>query len=210
MLASTSPRRRELITALGLPFEAAAADIDETRPPDLPPDVLVHELALEKARAVLARWSAALVVVAADTTVFLDGERLEKPVDAAHAETMLTRIAGRTHQVYTGIAVVSAADERSDVVVSHVTMRPATIQEIAAYVATGEPLDKAGAYGIQSEASLVASVDGCYTNVVGLPLCALALLVARSGQQITALAPICGYRTGRRCPHPIWHAKAAQ
>lgn len=204
VLASASPRRRELIAHLGLSAEAIQADIDETRSWELPPDLVVRELASEKARAVY-RTRHATLVIGADTTVFLDGKRLEKPADADHAHAMLGRICGKTHRVYTGIAVVSDQVERSDVVVSHVTMHDASTDEITAYVATGESLDKAGAYGIQSEQSLVASVNGCYTNVVGLPLCALALLVARSGHAVDVVAPPCGYRTNRRCPHPIWH-----
>lgn len=161
ILASGSPRRRQLVEALGLPYLQASPDIDERAAP--------HP-ALAKAEHV-ARPG--LVTLAADTMIELGAERIGKPADREDATGMLRALAGRTHVVRTEVALVGAAGRRLWFGVrSTVTMRPRDDAAIAAYVATGEPLDKAGSYALQSAgAALVESYDGCYSNIVGLPLC---------------------------------------
>jgi septum formation protein len=174
VLASSSPRRRRLLSELGLDYTVRPPDTDETPLPGEEPAAMVERLARDKA---LARVEAGEVVVAADTTVAIDGEILGKPVDAADARRMLARIAGREHVVYTGVAVATR-DSRGDaprtvvrVARTMVRMRALSEAEIAAYVATGEPLDKAGSYAIQELGSLlVEGITGDFTNVVGLPL----------------------------------------
>lgn len=160
-LASGSPRRRQLLDALGVPYVSASADIDER--------AAAHP-ALAKAEQV-ARPG--VVTLAADTMIELGAERLGKPADAQEATEMLRTLAGRTHVVRTEVALVGAAGRRFWFAVrSGVTMRPRDDPGIAAYVATGEPLDKAGSYALQGRgAALVGSFDGCYSNIVGLPLC---------------------------------------
>ncbi len=185
VLASASPRRRQLLRQLGVTFRVRASRLDEAalRVDGASPERLVGDLALAKARAVAAREGDALVL-AADTVVVLDGEILGKPRSAAEAEAMLTRLQGRTHRVLTGVAVVDAASGRSAVAVeeTRVALRPLDPQEIRDYVATGEPLDKAGAYAIQGlGALLVTGVEGCFYNVVGLPLARTAELLKGFG-----------------------------
>ena len=160
-LASGSPRRRELLALLGATFEVVPADVDER--------AAVHP-AVAKAEAV-ARPGA--VTLAADTMIELDGERIGKPADADDAVAMLHRLAGREHVVRTEVALIGAAGRRLTFGVrSTVAMQPADDVAIKSYVATGEPLDKAGAYAVQGHgAGLVAWYDGCYSNIVGLPLC---------------------------------------
>ena len=208
LLASGSPRRRELIRSLSDDVRVASTDVDESVPDGTPPDVMVRDVALRKAAA--AALDPAAVVVAADTTVSIDGAWLGKPEDADDARTMLTRLQGRAHQVFTGVAVaVPGADPLTDVTMTVVAMAPMSIGEIDAYVATGHGLDKAGAYGIQGTAgTVVAGIEGCYTNVVGLPLCTLAVLLARAGVAVDAPAPACAFRSDRVCPHPIWRGVA--
>src|SRR5215207_2751632 len=174
VLASGSPRRRELLARLGVRFTIRAADIDETPRPGEAPDVYVLRLAEEKARAAARSGE---LVLAADTTVVVDGEILGKPVDDADAARMLRLLAGREHEVLTGVAVVDMADraepERmvSAVERTAVRMAPLSPEEIEWYVATGEPRDKAGAYAIQELGSLfVTGVAGNQSNVVGLPV----------------------------------------
>src|SRR5215210_4015052 len=170
VLASGSPRRRELLARLGVRFTVRAADIDETPRPGEAPDVYVLRLAEEKARAAARPGE---LVLAADTTVVVDGEILGKPVDDADAARMLRLLAGREHEVLTGVAVVEMEPERlvSAVERTLVRMAPLSPEEIAWYVATGEPRDKAGAYAIQELGSLfVAGVVGNQSNVVGLPV----------------------------------------
>jgi septum formation protein len=175
ILASASPRRRELLAGAGLAFEVVPANVDETMRPGETPEEHVERLAREKAGAVAGRLAPApmRLVLGSDTVVVLDGEVLGKPRDAAHAEALLARLAGRTHRVLTGVAVAASGGPalRSRVVESRVRMRTASTAEIRAYVATGEPLDKAGAYALQGEGRrFVASVEGSETNVIGLPL----------------------------------------
>ena len=160
-LASGSPRRRELLALLGAPFEVVPADVDE-RAADRP--------ALAKAEAVARRGD---VTLAADTVIELDGARLGKPDGPADAVSMLRRLAGRAHVVRTEVALVNASGRSLHFGVrSTVTMTPFDATAVRAYVASGEPLDRAGAYAIQSGGgALVASYDGCYANIVGLPLC---------------------------------------
>jgi septum formation protein len=160
-LASGSPRRRELLALLGVPFEVAPADVDERAAP---------KPALAKAEAVARPGE---VTLAADTMIELDGERIGKPADASDAIAMLERLAGRQHVVRTEVALVNAAGRALHFGVrSTVSMKPADERAIRAYVGSGEPLDRAGAYAIQGGgASLVAWYDGCYSNIVGLPLC---------------------------------------
>jgi septum formation protein len=170
VLASSSPRRAELLRRAGYEFTAAPADLDETPYPGEAPDVYVRRLAVEKAAAVDAAHPGG-VVLGADTTVVVDGEILGKPADAADAVAMLTRLQGRAHEVLTGVAVVGPAGVESAVARTEVWFAAMTPEEIASYVATGEPMDKAGAYGIQGPASCyVTRIDGSHPNVMGLPV----------------------------------------
>lgn len=184
ILASRSPRRAELLTAAGIPFVVRAADIDETPLPDETPRDYVLRMAEEKARAVHALASE--VVLAADTTVVLGNEILGKPADAADANRMLAALSGRRHDVLTGICILRSGEEPAlDVASTGVWFSPLSRTAIAQYVATGEPMDKAGAYAIQGIASRwVERIDGSYTNVVGLPVELLHRLLCESGHAL--------------------------
>jgi septum formation protein len=188
VLASGSPRRRDLLSQLGLRFTVAAADLDETPLVGEPADVYVLRLAREKARAVAARFPGTWVL-AADTTVALGTELLGKPGSPAEAREMLTRLSGRTHAVYTGVALAGRAEE-SRVVRTGVTFRTLSAGEIAWYADTGEPLDKAGAYGMQGKGSfLVSGIEGSPTNVIGLPLGETLELLMRAGVPLPWRSP---------------------
>lgn len=180
ILASASPRRQELLKLTGLPFEVIPSEVDETPPDDSPPIAIARLLAERKADDVAARHPAALVI-GADTLVVLDGALLGKPRDAEDARRMLKLLSGRTHQVITGVALRGLATA-SDAVSTDVTFRPLTAREVDAYIATGEPMDKAGAYALQGHAALfITGIHGDYANVVGLPLCRLAALLRAHG-----------------------------
>lgn len=173
ILASASPRRRELLEQVGYTFKVVPSTVEEEMEHGTPKEIVKHN-ALSKATdvACLHRDD---IVIGADTIVVVDGQIFGKPKDAADACDMLLRLSGRTHQVMTGIAVVQGKRIHNDVVVTDVTMRPYGIEEILDYIKTGEPMDKAGAYGIQGiGALLVEKIDGCYNNVVGLPIARLA------------------------------------
>ena len=169
VLASKSPRRREILQMAGLTFEVRTAEVEEIPQVGETPVAYVRRLALSKARAVPAVEGE--VVLGADTVVVVDEKILEKPADAADACRMLALLAGRTHEVVTGICLLGQGREVLDHAVTKVRFGAWSVEEIAAYAATGEPMDKAGAYGIQGVASRwVDGIDGCYFNVVGLPL----------------------------------------
>jgi septum formation protein len=178
ILASTSPRRRELLGALGFKFEIVASRYEEADAPPagMSPADWVVDLAAGKAREVASRTTSDALVIGADTTVAIDEHVLSKPTDPADAARMLRLLSGRTHQVYTGICVIqvlngSIAEIHTDYERTDVTFAEIADDVIAAYVATGEPLDKAGAYGIQGKAlAFIPRIDGDYFNVVGLPL----------------------------------------
>jgi nucleoside triphosphate pyrophosphatase len=183
VLASSSPRRRELVASLdlSLPVLILSSDTDEDTPSDWQPSRIVEQLALRKARATAellpAEDRASSLIVGADTIVVLDGEALGKPRDRADAIATLGRLQGRKHQVFTGVACVDPRGERESVAhrVTEVVMKPLELDLIERYVDTGEPMDKAGSYGIQGRGSvLVDRIEGCYFNVVGLPLALLA------------------------------------
>ena len=181
ILASASPRRRELLAQAGFVFEVEAADLDETQRVGEEAAAYVRRLAEEKARAVFARRSGeglALIVLGADTSVVFDGHVLGKPIDARDAERMLRMLSGRVHRVLTGVVAATRAGVVSDVVTTEVTFLAIAEGELAAYCATGEPLDKAGAYGIQGYAARwVPRIEGCYFNVMGLPIARVVRLV---------------------------------
>jgi septum formation protein len=190
VLASGSPRRRELLACAGVPFEVAPAEIDESRRPGEPPRELAIRLAREKAETVALRLprSPRRTVLGADTIVVLGDDVLGKPADEADAVKLLSRLVGREHVVLTAVALVAsdAPDRaRTACVASRVRMRAADEAEIRAYVATGEPLDKAGAYAAQGEGRrFVASIDGSESNVIGLPMDeTLALLRAAQEEE---------------------------
>lgn len=183
ILASGSPRRWHLLAQAGYAFTVRAADIDESLRAGEEPEEYVRRLALEKARA-LAATEPGAIVIGADTTVVLDGAILGKPVDAVEARAMLLRLSGRVHQVHTGIAAVSngGAQAVSHVETTHVTFGVIGPDELERYVATGDSLDKAGAYGIQGYAARwIPRIDGCYFNVMGLPVAATVGLLGRLG-----------------------------
>jgi septum formation protein len=175
-LASRSPRRRELLEGLGLVPRLVSADVDEQPLPGEAGAELARRLAEAKGREALGAIEADAppgVVLAADTVVILDGESFGKPADAAEAAAMLGRLGGRTHQVITGVFLARTDDRRSltEAATTNVTFRALGQAEIAAYAATSEPLDKAGAYGIQGRgALLIESIAGSWTNVAGLPV----------------------------------------
>jgi septum formation protein len=181
ILASQSPRRRELLTLIGIKHEVLPADIDESLMPGELPAPHAERLARAKAHTIAEREPGA-VVIAADTIVVVDGDVLGKPRDSAEAHAMLKRLSGRTHTVLTAIAVARAAQTESAVESVDVTFRALTDSEITAYIATGEPMDKAGAYGIQGYgATIVERVSGDYFSVMGLGLRRLVELLGRVG-----------------------------
>ncbi len=186
ILASASPRRRELIGAMGIrDFLVRPSDHEGAFDPALPPEKAVEKIALGKARDVAATASAEDIVVAADTLVFLDGKPLGKPKDETDAKRMLTALSGREHTVITGLAVIAHGREETQSAATAVTFAALTAEEIGAYVRTGEPMDKAGAYGIQGMGGmLVEGIRGDWSNVVGLPVRTLALMLARAGYSV--------------------------
>lgn len=174
ILASGSPRRRELLEKLNIPFEVIVSDCDETLPEGIPADAAAELLAVRKAKAVADKHPEA-VVIGADTTVLLDGEILGKPQDEADCKRMLRALSGRMHEVVTGVAIFWEGHTASFSDTTQVQFYPLADAEIDAYAASGEPYDKAGAYGIQGQgALLVAGIHGDYFNVVGLPISRLA------------------------------------
>ncbi|MYE31605.1 MAG: septum formation protein Maf [Chloroflexi bacterium] len=196
MLASASPRRRELLPALGVPFEVIPADIDESGA-DEDAARLARDLARRKALAVAADRPAD-TVIGADTIVVLDGRQLGKPADAAEARAMLEALCGRTHHVVTGVAVIADGAEATEAVTTAVTMRDYSDDEVTRYITRGEPFDKAGAYAVQDpEFAPAAAVEGCRCAVIGLPLWALRRLLLDSG--VDAEPP--GLPDCLVCPH---------
>ena len=185
ILASASPRRASLLQALDIPFEIVPSNIDENLETVLSPPEHVHEIAKRKTQAVALQFPNALVL-GADTVVALQDQIFEKPNDAQHAKEMLAQLSGKTHQVYTALILIDTqtGNTETDVVATDVTMRALSAHEISRYVDTGEPLDKAGAYGIQGRSSLfIESISGCFYNVVGLPLTAFSNLYQRLTDQ---------------------------
>lgn len=184
VLGSSSPRRREILKALGFDFEVRPASIDEQAVEEAvqggPPEIA---LAVARAKSKAARPERGEILIAADTVVALGGVSLGKPRDEHHAFSMLASIAGKTHQVITAVVVVGAdGKELARTVTTVVSMRPAKRDVLEAYIGAGESLDKAGGYGIQgAAASLVEEVRGCYLNVVGFPACAVTWLLRQQG-----------------------------
>ncbi len=172
ILASASPRRAHLLQMLGVPFTVVPSGASETMPGPVSPKEHVVEISRRKAHAVAPRYRQELVL-GADTVVVLGDDIIEKPVDSEDAARMLERLSGETHRVFTGITLIDTGSGRclSDVAVTEVSLRPLSGEDIRRYVATGEPLDKAGAYAAQGRATVfIESVKGCFYNVVGLPL----------------------------------------
>ncbi|CAH1204182.1 dTTP/UTP pyrophosphatase [Paenibacillus plantiphilus] len=193
VLASSSPRRRELVATLdlSLPVLILSTDADEGTPADWSPSYIVEQLALRKARAAVPllgeEQAAGSIIVGADTIVVLDGEVLGKPQNTADAVSMLSRLQGREHEVYSGVACISWDGEHE--LVTHrktrVSMKSLDHEQIRRYVATGEPMDKAGSYAIQGiGATIVERIDGCYFNVVGLPLSLLSDMLSSFGVDV--------------------------
>ena len=187
ILASQSPRRRELLGQMGFSFTVRPAKGEELPHPELTPAQLVEELARQKALEVSAEAEADDVVVAADTVVAIDGKVLGKPHDKVHAAQMLSALSGREHTVYTGVAVKRGETLLVEHEATQVRFRPLTEREIDLYIQTGEPMDKAGSYGIQGYgALLVEGIRGDYFNVVGLPICRLGRMLAQVGEDALA------------------------
>ena len=181
ILASQSPRRRELLALVGIQHEVRPADIDESYRPHETPQPHAERLAREKAQRLTVLYPDA-VVIGADTVVVIDGELLGKPVDASDACRMLARLSGRTHTVHTAVAVARGDVMASGVESVEVTFRALSVEQIASYVATGEPMDKAGAYGIQGYgATIVERIHGDYFAVMGLALGRLVDLLLQVG-----------------------------
>lgn len=174
ILASQSPRRQELLARITTEFEVCPADVDESLSPDCTPKQNVQQLAQRKARAIFEQAEANALVIAADTIVVCDDTILGKPRDEVDAVQMLHMLSGRAHQVMTAVCVKTAETELAEVSVTDVTFRTLRDAEIKAYVSSGEPMDKAGAYGIQGKGGLfVSGIHGDYYGVMGLPICML-------------------------------------
>lgn len=189
VLASQSPRRRELLGKMGLEFTTKSPEIDEDAFQGLEAQDLVQTLSREKARWIAGQLSPDTIVIGADTVVVRDGAILGKPGDRDEARAMLASLSGRDHQVCTGVTVCQGDKVVTQVEVTQVTFRPLTDREIRQYVATGEPMDKAGAYGIQGLGGLlVEGIRGDYSNVVGLPVCRLGRILLDFGVDCLALA----------------------
>ena len=186
ILASASPRRKELLEMLGVrELKIIPARGEEKAAPGLAPEELVKALAAHKAREVAAGCESDDIVIAADTIVWVDGEVYGKPRSESHAAEMLRALSGRRHEVYTGVAVMRGGTALLGAERSAVRFRQLTDGEIAAYIATGEPMDKAGAYGAQGKAALfVEGIEGDFFNVMGLPLCRLGRMLHELGVEL--------------------------
>ncbi|MGM0399969.1 MAG: Maf family protein [Chloroflexota bacterium] len=211
VLASGSPRRRRLLSLLGLSFQTTVPGVDEEPRPGEAPEALARRLSLLKATAA-AQERAEGVVVAADTLVVCDGDVLGKPADTAEAREMLLTLRDRQHTVLSGVALYDAEEQRHIVRVAEtrVYMRDYTEEEIRRYVASGEPMDKAGAYAIQDrDFSPVARIEGCYTNVVGLPLCHLYSMLSAWEVHVPIRPPTCCPRAVEAgCPLDVMHSSS--
>ena len=183
ILASQSPRRRELLGRMGIQdFIIRPAQGEETAPPGLAPGELVEALSRQKAEEIAAGAREEDLIIAADTVVAIDGRVLGKPRDREEAFRMLRALSGREHRVYTGVTVCRGAQVVTEHEVTQVHFRPLSEEEIWDYIATGEPMDKAGGYGIQDYGGLLMEkISGDYFNVVGLPVCRLGRILARFG-----------------------------
>ncbi len=200
VLASTSPRRRELMTRLGLEFASVAVDVDESPHAGETPEQLVQRLSLAKVASGVRAYPES-AVVAADTVVSIDGTILGKPTDEQDAVRMLLWLRGRSHVVFTGLAVARADRLKQYLATTTVWMRDYSDDEIAAYVGTGDPLDKAAAYAIQHELfHPVARIHGCYANVMGLPLCRVHLGLTEFGMQMREPASVLSSPLEIECP----------
>ena len=194
ILASASPRRRELLTQAGFAFHVESIPVNEDPHPNEDPIHLVKRLAREKAQAVFTAHQKRhasddpLLVLGADTVVVCDHEILNKPIDDADAARMLRLLAGRTHQVITGVCLISLLGVEVAAETTRVTMLTLSEEEILAYVATGEPMDKAGAYAIQGHASRwIPRIVGCYFNVVGLPVALVNTMIESAHRKLAPL-----------------------
>ena len=186
ILASNSPRRKDLLRQVGIEFIVAPADVDERQLPGEPPEGYAVRVAADKARTAADRTGDG-IIIAADTIVVLEDRVLGKPSDAKEAESMLGMLSGRIHHVITGLVVLDAGSKRmrAKAADTKVWFRKLSTGEIRSYVASGEPFDKAGAYGIQGlGALLVERIEGCYFNVVGLPLSLLSEMLADIGKPV--------------------------
>ena len=186
VLASRSPRRHELLRRMGITdFSVVVPDVEETYPNGLSPQQIVAHISRLKSDAAAPLVAPADILITADTMVFLGDDRLGKPRDEADALRMLTELAGSRHTVCTGVTVRQGSRVECFAVSTDVYFRPCTEAELRAYIATGEPMDKAGSYGAQGIGAIfVEKIDGDFYNVMGLPLCALAGLLARFGEKI--------------------------
>ena len=186
ILASNSPRRRELLAQIGIrDFQILSPDVDEAVEPGLSPARMVEALSLRKAQAAAGRAGADDLIIAADTVVALDGRVLGKPQDQGEAFAMLSALSGREHRVYTGVTVLGGGQAATEHEETAVAFRALSPEEIRDYIATGEPMDKAGAYGIQGVgALLVQGIRGDYCNVVGLPLFRLGRMLSGFGGKL--------------------------
>jgi len=203
ILASASPRRRELLALTGLAFQVAPAQVDETPLPDESPEAFVRRISWDKAETVAGQRSPGMVV-AADTIVVDEGRILGKPADAAEARQMLQALRGRSHRVLTAVSVIDprSGNRLPDLACTDVPMREYGDQEIEGYIASGDPFDKAGAYAIQHAGFRpVNGLRGCYANVMGLPLCHLARTLRRLSVTLPRDVPqACQAHTGYDCP----------
>ena len=190
ILASQSPRRKELLERMGIQdFETISPNVDESAFHGLPHEELVRRLSAEKAAAVAGKVGEDAIVIAADTVVALEGAVLGKPADELDAFKMLSALSGVRHQVYTGVTVCRGGEKQTAHEVTDVTFRELSEREIEDYISTGEPMDKAGAYGIQGYgALLIQGISGDYYNVMGLPVCRLSGMLARFGVDCLKLA----------------------
>ena len=190
ILASQSPRRKELLERMGIrDFETISPNVDESAFHGLPPEELVRRLSAEKAAAVAGKVGEDAIVIAADMVEALEGAVLGKPADELDAFKMLSALSGVRHQVYTGVTVCRGGEKQTAHEVTDVTFRELSEREIEDYIATGEPMDKAGAYGIQGYgALLIQGISGDYYNVMGLPVCRLSGMLSRFGVDCLKLA----------------------
>lgn len=206
ILASGSPRRQQFLRDLGLPFQIITADIDETPHPNEEPLTLVQRLAESKARVVAAKCQSSLII-AADTMVALDKQLLGKPTDEAHAQQLLTQLRGRTHHVHSALSIIltdiagTVIRQTTKINSSTIYMRNYSDAEMAEYIASGDPLDKAGAYAIQHPTfAPAAELDGCISSVMGIALVELVAMLAEFGVEVQQeIRPICEAHTSFLC-----------